>query len=130
MTQWRKQKSEFFAPKGRFVPQSCEYLPWTAAPGNEGLRDSLILQHSLTIKYGARTTGELELKNRFYEHLLNITDLILDGKRAHIESLQGKPKHEALNHQYEAQRSDLIKPFCKYAEIPIRGISPWIFWPW
>lgn len=74
-------------------------------------------QHSLTIKYGAKVTGELELKNRFYEHLLNLTDIILDGRRTHIESLQGKAKYEALNHQYEATRLAIIKPFCKFIKI-------------
>lgn len=140
MLQWRKQRGDYFSPKSIFIPKSCEYLPWTAAPGNEGLRDCItmqvvflalssafeiislytllfrlifILQHSLTLKYGARATGELDLKNRFYEQLVSLTDILLDGRRSHVNSTRGEPKFEALQHQYENSRLSLITPFCK-----------------
>ncbi|KAL0269100.1 UNVERIFIED_CONTAM: hypothetical protein PYX00_006935 [Menopon gallinae] len=109
--EWRKKKKDYFATRGPFVSKSCEYLPWTAAPGSEGLRDSLTLQHSLTLKYGARAVGELELKTRFYENLVIISDIILDGRRSHLESLKGKAKYEAMLHQYEHSRTSIIKPF-------------------
>ncbi|KAK6635816.1 hypothetical protein RUM44_001070 [Polyplax serrata] len=109
--QWRKQKAEGFIPKSPFVPKSCEYLPWTTAPGSEGLRDCITNQHSLTLKYGARATGELELKHRFYEQLVSLTDVLLDGRRSHVNSTRGQPKYETLNHQYENNRLILIKPF-------------------
>lgn len=108
--QYRQQKAEIFQPNNHFEVGLCEYLPWTASVGPGGLREALMKQQSLTLKYGARSVGDAKLKAKLYDQVLNIIDIILDGKKCHLESVRGSNKFEVLFEQYQKARSALIDP--------------------
>lgn len=64
----------------------------------------------VTLKHGVRGTGEPEVRHRFYQQMVELIDIVLDGKRQYLASVQGTEKHAVLQRQYESQRSDLIYP--------------------
>ncbi|XP_046481627.1 nuclear pore complex protein Nup133 isoform X1 [Neodiprion pinetum] len=102
----------------RFVPARCssgitEYLPWTAAMGKHGLRNCLQTMQSITLKYGVNGTSDHSVRNELYEQLVSLVDLILDGKKCHLESIRGTEKFEVLLKQYENERANLIQPLVK-----------------
>ncbi|KAF4526274.1 hypothetical protein B566_EDAN010984 [Ephemera danica] len=113
VTLFRRQRAEVFACEQQ--PPVCdliEYLPWTAAPGSGGLRDTLTLQLELSMQHGARqVAGDAMSHTQLCENLLLLADLLLDGYRSHLDSLRGGEKHDLLVHQYELQRHQIIKPF-------------------
>ncbi|XP_012252662.2 nuclear pore complex protein Nup133 [Athalia rosae] len=102
----------------RFVPARCstgitEYLPWTAATGKQGLPNCLQTMQNITLKYGVTGTNEGAVRNELYEQLVSLVDLILDGKKCHLESIRGTEKFEVLLKQYENERTNLIQPLIK-----------------
>ncbi|XP_076393571.1 nuclear pore complex protein Nup133 isoform X2 [Megachile rotundata] len=102
----------------RFIPTRCstgitEYLPWTAAVGNHGLRTSLTTMYNLTLKHGITGTNDSTVRNELYEQLVGYIDFILDGRKSHIESVRGTEKFEILIKQYETDRTNLIQPLVK-----------------
>uniref|UniRef100_A0A1B0CE80 Nucleoporin Nup133/Nup155-like N-terminal domain-containing protein n=1 Tax=Lutzomyia longipalpis TaxID=7200 RepID=A0A1B0CE80_LUTLO len=88
-----------------------EVIPWTMQSGKNGIKDALMKLINLTLKYGARSTGEPELRQKHYQQLMELTDFVLDGRRNFLESNREKEKFTILQQQYESQRSDLIYPF-------------------
>lgn len=66
------------------------------------------------MKYGIRSTGEPELRQRHYRQLVDLVDFVLDGRKAYLESIKDTDKYGVMLQQYESQRSDLIYPFGKY----------------
>lgn len=64
----------------------------------------------VTLKHGVRGTGEPEVRHRFYQQMVELIDVVLDGKRQYLASVRGTDKHAVLQRQYESQRSDLIQP--------------------
>ncbi|XP_059618907.1 nuclear pore complex protein Nup133 [Phlebotomus argentipes] len=88
-----------------------ENLPWTTMGGKNGIRDALMKMINSTLKYGARGTGEPELRQKYYQQLMELTDFVLDGRRNFLESSRRKEQYSILLQQYESQRSDLIYPF-------------------
>lgn len=102
----------------QFVPSRCsngitEYLPWTAAAGKHGLRNCLTTMHNITLKHGVTGTSDSSVKNELYEQLVSLIDLILDGRKCHLESIRGTEKFEILLKQYETDRMNLIQPLIK-----------------
>ncbi|KAL2713004.1 nuclear pore complex protein Nup133 [Vespula squamosa] len=102
----------------RFVPTRCsngitEYLPWTAASGKHGLRNCLTTMHNMTLKHGVTGTNDTTIRNELYEQLVSLIDLILDGRKCHLESIRGTEKFEILLKQYETDRMNLIQPLIK-----------------
>ncbi|XP_034193341.1 nuclear pore complex protein Nup133 [Osmia lignaria lignaria] len=102
----------------RFIPTRCstgitEYLPWTAAVGKHGLRNCLTTMYNLTLKHGITGTNDSTVRNELYEQLVSYIDLILDGRKSHLESVRGTEKFEILIKQYETDRTNLIQPLIK-----------------
>ena len=87
-----------------------EYLPWTSMSGKNGLRETLLLLVNISLKYGARATGEPELKQKIYIQIVDLIDYILDGKKSYLESIKDSDKYRVRWQQYESQRNDLIYP--------------------
>ncbi|XP_055904210.1 nuclear pore complex protein Nup133 [Eupeodes corollae] len=87
---------------------SYEYLPWTAMSGKNGLRDSLTHLISITVKYGAKSTGEPEIKYKLYQQIMELIDFVLDGRKNYLESIKDNEKYGVLLQQYESQRKELI----------------------
>ncbi|OXU23558.1 hypothetical protein TSAR_013208 [Trichomalopsis sarcophagae] len=101
----------------KYVPPRCsrvaEYLPWTAATGKYGLRTCLNTMQSLTLQHGVNNTSDTNVRNELYEQLVGLIDLILDGRKCHLESIRGTEKFEILLKQYETERTSLIQPLIK-----------------
>lgn len=105
MLRFRDSKRPLYA-----TTSPSEFLPWTAASGKSGIRDVLVQLIQVTLKHGVRGTGEPEVRHRFYQQMVELIDIVLDGKRQYLDSVQGTDKHSVLHRQYESQRSDLIYP--------------------
>lgn len=58
-------------------------------------------------------TADVNFMNNLYEQLISIIDIILDGKKSHLESVRGTQKFNVLLQEYETERHNLIKPICK-----------------
>lgn len=93
--------------------KSFEYLPWTASSHPNGVRDSLLHVINVIVKYGARFSGEPELKQQNYKNLVELIDFYLDGRKAYLESIKELEKYDVLVRKYESERSDLIFNFGK-----------------
>jgi nuclear pore complex protein Nup133 len=88
-----------------------EYLPWTAASDEGGLRDTLLQMIQLTLQQGIRLNGETEYRFKHYQQMTELIDYVLDGRRNFLTSIRNNPeKLNILHHQYESQRFDLIYP--------------------
>lgn len=89
-----------------------EYLPWTAASDDNGLRDTLLQIIQLTLQQGIRLNGEGEYRFKHYQHVTELVDFVLDGRRTYLANIRNnnQEKFTVLHHQYEAQRFDLIYP--------------------
>lgn len=112
VVKYRQYNAEKFAPS-RCSSGIAEYLPWTAATGKHGLRTCLNTMQSLTLKHGVVGTNDSTVRNELYEQLVSLIDLILDGRKCHLESIRGTEKFEILLKQYEGERSNLIQPLVK-----------------
>ncbi|KAK0083764.1 hypothetical protein PV325_008252 [Microctonus aethiopoides] len=102
----------------RFVQSRCsnvvtEYLPWTAATGKHDLRTSIYTLQNLTLKHGVTGTNDSAIKNELYDQIVGLIDLILDGRKCHLESIRGSDKFEILLKQYETERTNLIQQLIK-----------------
>lgn len=110
VTKFREAKASLYAPPESKATK-YEYVPWTAASGPGGIRDTLL--HIITIawKHGVRSTGEPELRQRHYKNLVELVDFVLDGRRAYLESIKATEKYSGLLQKYESHRSELIYNF-------------------
>ncbi|XP_044731324.1 nuclear pore complex protein Nup133 [Chrysoperla carnea] len=105
---YRQKKVEVFASA---KTNQSEYLPWTAAMGTRGVRDALYTMQKLTLNKGVLLiTADVNFMNSLYEQLVSLIDLILDGKKCHLESVRGTEKFDVLLQEYETERNNLIKP--------------------
>lgn len=106
---YRETKRSLFAIRS---PQLIvtDYLPWTALPGKNGLRDTIHQLITTTLKHGARAAGEPELRQRHYKQMVELIDILLDGRKSYLDSLADTEKYTVLLQQYEAQRNGLIQP--------------------
>ncbi|KAJ8941363.1 hypothetical protein NQ314_010426 [Rhamnusium bicolor] len=108
--QYRNQNIETFIPSEEAKLLNLDYLPWTAANGVEGVADALLLQHALTFGYGLKLTSQGQLRNSLLDHFVALTDLVLDGRKCHLESIKNTPRENILYKQYCSDRHKLIKP--------------------
>lgn len=76
-----------------------------------GLREVLLHLITVTLKHGARSTGEPELRQRHYKNLVELIDFVLNSRKAYLDSIKESDKHDVLWQQYESQRSALIYYF-------------------
>jgi len=76
-------------------------------------------QQNLTLRYGARSTGDTLCKNDLYDQLMHLIDIILDGQKCYLESIRGTEKFDILFQQYETERRAIIEPFCECVAVPL-----------
>lgn len=72
---------------------------------------------TITLKYGARSTGEPELRQRHYKNLVELIDFVLSSRKSYLESIKESDKHDVLWQQYETQRSALIYYFGNFRSL-------------
>lgn len=107
-TKIRENNAGLFKPLN---PQKFEYLPWTAASGADGLRDTLLQLIHLTLQHGIKLNGEAEYRFNHYQQMTELIDFVLDGRKKYLASIHdNQEKLNVLQHQYESQRFDLIFP--------------------
>ncbi|XP_014219795.1 nuclear pore complex protein Nup133 [Copidosoma floridanum] len=111
VVKYRQYNAEKFSPPK--TTTLTEYLPWTASPGNYGLKICLNSMQNFTLKHGVHNTSDMDMKNELFEQLVGLIDLILDGRKCHLESVRNTEKFAPLLKQYEAERSNLIQPLIK-----------------
>ncbi|XP_043261312.1 nuclear pore complex protein Nup133 isoform X2 [Colletes gigas] len=110
---YRQHNAERYIPTRR-SSNITEYLPWTVAIGKHGLRNCLTTMYNLTLKHGLTGTNDSTVRNELYEQLVGFIDLILDGRKCHLESVWGTEKYNTiLLKQYETDRTKLIQPLIK-----------------
>lgn len=108
IAKFREQNAGLYKP---INPELFEYLPWTAASDENGLRDTLLQLITLTLQHGIRLNGEKEYRIKHYQQMTELIDFVLDGRRKYLISIQNnQEKLNVLTHQYESQRFDLIFP--------------------
>lgn len=73
----------------------------------------------MTLKHGVTGTNDTTIRNELYEQLVSLIDLILDGRKCHLESIRGTEKFEILLKQYETDRMNLIQPLSEYCFINV-----------
>lgn len=114
MLRFREAKRLQFQATGGDL--QSEYLPWTAISGKAGLRDTLLHLINVTLKQGARSTGEPELRQRHYKQLVELIDFVLDARKSYLDSIAGTnpEKYSVQLQQFESQRTEMIYPFGKY----------------
>ncbi|XP_022210631.2 nuclear pore complex protein Nup133 [Drosophila obscura] len=92
---------------------ACENLPWTAMSGSAGVRDTLNRLIDLSLRYGAQCVSETEVKQKLYQQIYEMVDLVLEGRKSYLDSVRGSEKANVLQQQFEAQRSELISVLIK-----------------
>ena len=108
IVKFREKNAGLYKPLN---PDVFEYLPWTAASDAGGLRDTLLQLIQLTLRQGIRLNGEAEYRFKHYQHMTELIDFVLDGRRNYLASIRTNiEKLNVLQHQYESQRFDLIYP--------------------
>ncbi|RZC40660.1 nuclear pore complex protein Nup133 [Asbolus verrucosus] len=112
----REANSAHYKPSETIAAIAPDFLPWTAAGGSEGLFDSLSQMHYLTYNYGVLLTNNERLKNDLFDHLVAITDVLLDGRKCHLESMKNTPLEGILYKQYCADRQKFMKYFLQEKE--------------
>lgn len=110
VTKFRELKATLYAPP-ESKSSKYEHVPWTAASGTGGIRDTLLHIIQIAWKYGVRSTGDPELRQKHYKNLVELVDFVLDGRRAYLESIRTTDKYNGLLLKYETHRSELIYNF-------------------
>ncbi|PSN35523.1 hypothetical protein C0J52_23803 [Blattella germanica] len=77
---------------------------------------NIVILQNITLKYGARSTGDASLKNQLYDQLMHLVDIILDGRKCYLKSIRGTEKFDVLFQEYETERHNLIQPFLEDEE--------------
>ncbi|XP_023018139.1 nuclear pore complex protein Nup133 [Leptinotarsa decemlineata] len=114
--QYRTQNAENFVPSETAKSLNLEYLPWTGASGSEGVADALLQQHSSTFNYGLKLVSQGQLRNSLLDHFVALTDLLMDGKKGHLESIKNRQRESIAYKQYCTDRHNLIKPLLSEKE--------------
>lgn len=111
INRFRTLKMDFYAPSSQvMVNFGCEILPWTATPGEGGLRDSLLSQVNVAFKHGIRSMGNSCAKQEIFVQLVSFITFILEGWEIHIASIKNKPiRHNTLLIKYANERRTLIR---------------------
>jgi nuclear pore complex protein Nup133 len=113
---YREQNAQHFRPSETAQALAPDFLPWTVANGPDGLFNPLSQMHFLTYNYGIILTNDERLKNDLFEFLVSLTDVILDGRKSHLESIKGTTFEEIVYKQYCTDREKFMKPFLQEKE--------------
>lgn len=107
---YREQNANTF----KLQTETYENQPWTAMPGGSGIHDALIRLIDVSVRYGAQCVAESELKHVLFHQLLELMDMVLDGRKNYLDSVRDTEKFQVLQQQFEAQRFDLISVLSKW----------------
>lgn len=97
----------------------AEYIPWTSALGNTGLRTILSKQMAVTVERAIPETQDIETRGTLFQQLVCLADLLLDGYSCQLESLrlsQQETGYSQLMKKYEEERRKMIQPLLDYEQ--------------
>ena len=82
----------------------CEYLPWTSAR-----RLEMMEVFKLTLEHGVPAAEGVTQRQRLYQQLVELADIVLDSYGAQLDSLTGRPDRQAeVEKSLERDRSALV----------------------
>ncbi|XP_078592881.1 nuclear pore complex protein Nup133-like [Branchiostoma floridae x Branchiostoma japonicum] len=90
-----------------------EYIPWTASSGSRGLRSLIKKQHEVTVEQGLLEATDVQTRGTFFQQLMELTDLLLDGYICQLESLGNgdlDQHYMDVKEKYEGDRAAYIRP--------------------
>ncbi|XP_076316561.1 nuclear pore complex protein Nup133 isoform X1 [Tachypleus tridentatus] len=111
--QYRVNKASVYESSGN----SAQYIPWTATSGGNGMRVILMKQHSLTAEHAVPLAEDTQSRGAIYQQLLDIADIILDGYKCQLKSLdKHTERYETVEQKYTQDRHKLILPLLKMGQ--------------
>ncbi|XP_071080381.1 nuclear pore complex protein Nup133-like [Haliotis cracherodii] len=100
--------------------RQLEYIPWTSAGGSRGIRTMLTRQYMLTIESAVPEARDIETQGVLFQQLLGLADVLLDGYKSQLVSLQQCPRRQdqynQLHRKYEQERDKLISPLMDHEQ--------------
>jgi len=106
---YREQNAGSF----KLLSSSYENQPSTAMSGNAGVHDALCRLIEISVRYGAQCVNESELKHLLYQQIMELMDMVLDGRKNYLDSVRDTEKFQVLQQQFESQRGELISVLSK-----------------
>ncbi|EDW59117.1 nuclear pore complex protein Nup133 [Drosophila virilis] len=97
----------------KLTANSYENQPWTAMSGPAGAHDALTRLIEISVRYAAQCVNETEQKHMLYQQILELADIVLEGRKNYLESVRDTEKFQVLQQQFESQRRDLISMLIK-----------------
>ena len=94
-----------------------EHIPWTSAPGPSpnGLRVLLIRQFQITLEKIIPLAEDASVRNVLFQQLVDLTDFILNGYKAQLESIPSQDRKLTVQKEFEKDRATLILPLVNSA---------------
>ncbi|XP_070576445.1 nuclear pore complex protein Nup133-like isoform X2 [Ptychodera flava] len=119
--QYRQSKALVYQSTNNLTTH-LEFLPWTASTGPKGMRAIISRQHNIILNYGVNQTDDVQWRGNLFQQLLDLTDILLDGYLAQLESIKDRNTDETIHydeilHNYEQQRYALIIPFVEHGQL-------------
>ncbi|XP_067140636.1 nuclear pore complex protein Nup133 [Centruroides vittatus] len=106
--QFRHTKADSY--KSTKECKNAEYVPWTSAGGPMGLYTMLTKQHGISVEFGIPTADDIQTSGTIFQQLLDLTDIILDGYKCHLESIKTRQEYDLVEQKYISDRRKLILP--------------------
>nr|XP_054759489.1 nuclear pore complex protein Nup133-like [Lytechinus pictus] len=96
-------------------------IPWIASSGPRGIRMLLVQQHNLTVGRAIANAEDAQSRSSLFQQLQGITDLLLNGYIAQLESSNKAEGEDSLlfaelEQRYTQERTALISPFLEHSQ--------------
>ncbi|XP_063957430.1 nuclear pore complex protein Nup133-like [Lytechinus pictus] len=96
-------------------------IPWIASSGPRGIRMLLVQQHNLTVGRAIANAEDAQSRSSLFQQLQGITDLLLNGYIAQLESSNQAEGEDSLlfaelEQRYTQERTALISPFLEHSQ--------------
>eukprot|EP00057_Strongylocentrotus_purpuratus_P019054 XP_011673528.1 PREDICTED: nuclear pore complex protein Nup133 [Strongylocentrotus purpuratus] len=100
---------------------SLPFIPWIASSGPRGIRMQLVQQHNLTVGRAVANAEDAQSRSGLFQQLQSITDLLLEGYIAQLESSmqadgEDSVQYAELEQRYTQERTTLISPFLEHRQ--------------
>jgi nuclear pore complex protein Nup133 len=127
---FRQEHASFYEARS-LTAKYKDYVCWSSSTGNGGIRNVLLGQVDVLIKYGIEaklrpgtaSVDEVQIRSLVYQRLIDLTDIILDGYVSQLRSLDpSSERHKQVQQEFESDRSKCIKPLIKVGQYD-RAIS-------
>ncbi|XP_071497608.1 nuclear pore complex protein Nup133-like [Diadema antillarum] len=116
-----QSRSLVFQPHNMAATVSLPFISWIAASGPKGMRALLVQQHNLTVSRAVGCAEDAQSRSGLFRQLQALTDLLLEGYVAQLESTmlaEGEDSlaYAELEQRYTQERSAFIHPFLEFGQ--------------